>query len=330
VNMRDSRRGCRFSLAPFARLRGKEATNPTQLIRRQTMNTLERIALNITAGLSVLSLAAASVTAAKTARVFVDSEASVTYNEVKESDEGAKYETYVFIQGKFYPGSFKDKSLSIPSFDEVASTLAENMKQRNYYPSATPEQGDLLVVVHYGVTSVQQDLGELFMLDQSDPYADQADPEQFAEVYDDTFDDIQRVDDLARVNSAAHANSMNNSRLGMGRALNKRHLTTTEEFDLRVEMEDERYFIILMAYDYSKLRQTKEKELLWTTRFSLPAVGTNFVDAYPALARAARNYYGTSLEEYAKSRTHFGTGSVDIGTLETVGVENEGEPPPEN
>ena len=296
------------------------------------MNALEKTLLKWTAGLCLASLATSIVTARqKTARVFVDSEASVNYNESKESDSGAKYETYVFIQGKFYPGSFKDKSLTLPSFDEVAETLAENMKLRNYYPSATPEQGDLLVVVHYGVTSVQQDLGELFMLDGSDPYADQADPEQFTEVYDDTFDDIQRVDDLARVNEAAHANSMNNSRLGMGRALDKRHLTANEEFDIRVEMEDERYFIILMAYDYSKLRQTREKELLWTTRFSLPATGTNFVDAYPALARAARNYYGTSLEEYAKSRTHFGTGSVDIGTLETVGVEEgENESPPEN
>ena len=38
------------------------------------------------------------INAAKTARVFVDSEASTSYNERKESENGAEYETYVFIK----------------------------------------------------------------------------------------------------------------------------------------------------------------------------------------------------------------------------------------
>lgn len=267
--------------------------------------------------------------AAKTARVFIDSEASESYNERKESESGAQYETYVFIEGKSYGAGFKDKSLKEPSFEEIVGTLAENMKDRNYYPSASPDQGDLLIVVHYGSTMVEQDLEELFMLDATDPYADQADPETFTEVYSDMFDDISDLDDIARDNVAKHANSMDNRRLGIGRALNRRNINKTEEFDLRVELEDERYFIIMMAYDYKKLRESKEKELLWTTRFSVPAIGTNFVDAYPALARAAREYYGTSLEKYAKSRTHFGTGTVDIGDLETVGIEETPEGGPE-
>ncbi len=267
--------------------------------------------------------------AAKKARVFIDSEASTSYNERKESDSGAEYETYVFIKGKSYGAGFKDKSLTEPTFEEVVETLAENMKDRNYYPSASPDQGDLLIVVHYGSTMVEQDLEELFMLDATDPYADQADPETFSEVYDDTFEDISDLDDISRNNEAKHANSMDNRSLGIGRALNRKNINTTEEFDLRVELEDERYFIILMAYDYAKLRETKEKELLWTTRFSVPAIGTNFVDAYPALARAAREYYGTSLEKYAKTTTQFGTATVDIGDLETVGIEESSEDAPE-
>ncbi len=42
--------------------------------------------------------------AAKVARVFVDSEASSIYNELKESENGGTYETYVFIKGNFYGG----------------------------------------------------------------------------------------------------------------------------------------------------------------------------------------------------------------------------------
>ena len=278
---------------------------------------------------------AGTIFAAKTARVFIDSEASTTYNEVKENDGGAKYETYVFIKGNFYDGDFADKSLRTASFEEVAATLAENMKQRNYYPSSSPIEGDLLIVVHYGTTSVEPDLEELFMLDSTDPYAQgeaglggfysEGSEEEpgFSEVYSDDFVDLADLSDFGSNNTAQHRQTMRNNSLGITKALNRRNITTTEEFDLRVEMQDERYFIILMAYDYEKLRSENERELLWTTRFSVPSIGTNFEDAYPALARAASAYYGTSLEKYAKTSTHFGNSTVDIGTLETVGVEED-------
>lgn len=270
---------------------------------------------------------AGTIFAAKTARVFIDSEASTTYNEVKENDGGAKYETYVFIKGNFYVGDFDDKSLITASFEEVAATLAENMKQRNFYPSSSPSEGDLLIVVHYGTTSVEPDLEELFMLDSTDPYAQgESDDTGYSEVYSDDFVDLADLNDLDANNTAQHRQTMRNNSLGITKALNRRNITTTEEFDLRVEMQDERYFIILMAYDYEKLRSENERELLWTTRFSVPSIGTNFEDAYPALARAASSYYGTSLEKYAKTNTHFGTGNVEIGTLETVAVEEDASP----
>ena len=270
------------------------------------------------AAIAILSLFAPFTNAAKTARVFVDSEASVTYNKHKESDDGAKYETYVFIKGNFYGGDISDNSLRKVTFEEVVKTVGESMKQRNYYPSASPDGGDLLVVLHYGSTSVPQDLTDLFLTDPDDPYGDQGiDGDSI--INDTNYNDLSNLSELAHENQAG----MTNKKLGIGRALDRKNINTTEEFDLRFELEDERYFIILMAYDYEKLRTTKEKILLWTTRFSVPSVGTNFEDAYPALARAASAHYGSSLDKYAKTNTHFGTGSVDIGTLETVGIEED-------
>ena len=294
-----------------------------------------RAAMHFAIATAATLFIAGTTFAAKKARVFIDSEASTTYNEVKENDGGAKYETYVFIKGNFYDGDFADKSLRTASFEEVAATLAENMKQRNYYPSSSPSEGDLMIVVHYGTTSVEPDLEELFMLDSTDPYAQgetglggfysEGSEEEpgFSEVYSDDFVDLADLSDFGANNTAQHQQTMRNNRLGISKALNRKNITSTEEFDLRVEMQDERYFIILMAYDYEKLRSENERELLWTTRFSVPSIGTNFEDAYPALARAASAYYGTSLEKYAKTSTHFGTGTVDIGTLETVGVEED-------
>jgi len=267
--------------------------------------------------------------AAKVARVFVDSEASSIYNEHKESENGETYETYVFIKGNFYGGDISDKSLRNVTFEELVGTIGDSMKQRNFYPSASADQGDLLVVVHYGLMSVPQDLGDLFQLDMDDPYGEQpfdeeGDEEQIVQdplINDTYFNDLKRLTELSHNNQAG----MSNIKLGIGRALKRRNITTAEEFDLRAELEAERYFIILMAYDYKKLRSTKKQELLWTTRFSVPSLGTNFEDAYPALARAASSYYGSNLDKYATTSTHFGTGSVDIRTLETVGIEETEE-----
>ena len=265
--------------------------------------------------------------AAKVARVFVDSEASVIYNEHKESENGETYETYVFIEGNFYGGDINDKSLRNVTFEELVGTIGDSMKQRNFYPSASADQGDLLVVVHYGLMSVPQDLGDLFQLEMDDPYGEQPfdeddedGEEQIVEdplINDTYFNDLKRLSELSHNNQAG----MSNIKLGIGRALKRRNISTAEEFDLRAELEAERYFIILMAYDYKKLRSTKKQELLWTTRFSVPSLGTNFENAYPALARAASSYYGSSLDKYVTTSTHFGTGNVDIQDLETVGIE---------
>ncbi len=296
----------------------RKISNPGPQSSRTTINWIACLAF-------ASVLVPATAYAAKVARVFVDSEASLSYDERKNGESGAKYETYAFMKGNFYGGSFSDKSLRTPSFDEIIGTLAENMKERNYYPAADAMKSDLLIIVHYGTTSVQQDLEELFLIDPTDPYAEQSDPDGFSEVYNDLHDEIDDLDYIARERVAQHQGSMDNSRLGIGKALDRKNINKTEEFDLRVELEDERYFIILMAYDFHKIRENNERELLWTTRFSVPAVGTNFMDAYPALARAGKEYYGTSLEKYAKTSTHFGTGSVDIGTLETVGVEEDAD-----
>lgn len=90
-------------------------------------------------------------------------------------------------------------------------------------------------------------------------------------------------------------------------------------------LEDERYFIVLMAYDWPKLRQEKEYELIWSTRFSLDAIGTNFRDAHLALSRGAANYFGTNLDgELGKTKTHLGEGKVELGDVQVVDTVEEG------
>ena len=172
--------------------------------------------------------------AAKVARVFVDSEASSIYNEHKESENGETYETYVFIKGNFYGGDISDNSLKNVTFEELVGAIGDSMKQRNFYPSASADEGDLLVVVHYGLMSVPQDLGDLFQADMDDPYGEQpfdeddeeGDEEQIVEdplINDTYFNDLKRLSELSHNNQAG----MSNIKLGIGRALNRRNLANS-------------------------------------------------------------------------------------------------------
>ncbi len=92
-----------------------------------------------------------------------------------------------------------------------------------------------------------------------------------------------------------------------------------DEYELRDMLKDERYFIVLMAYDWQKLRTEKEYELVWSTRFSLDAIGTNFREAHFALSRGAANYIGTNLDgDLGKTKTHLGPGDIEFGTIEVI------------
>ena len=91
-----------------------------------------------------------------------------------------------------------------------------------------------------------------------------------------------------------------------------------DEYELQEMLREERYFLVLMAFDWQLLRKTGEKKLLWSTRFSLDAVKTNFKDAHFALSRGAANYFGTNLDRMAKATTDLGPGEVKTGELKVV------------
>ena len=91
-------------------------------------------------------------------------------------------------------------------------------------------------------------------------------------------------------------------------------------------LRDDRYFIVLMAYDWQKMRLENKFDLVWSTRFSLDAIGTNFRDARYALSRGAANHIVTNLDgDLGKARIHLGTGDVERGDIEVVATVKESE-----
>lgn len=259
-----------------------------------------------------------TVLAKKNARVLVDSYAKSDYEKEKVVDGEARYETYHFFKGRHFGGNIRDTSLRDVPFEEVVQTLANEMRTRNYYPERVAEQGDFLIVVHWGVTGIEEPLDELFLNEPGDAGVGSADVMLDSSSdggSQDFSDDFQSFDS----GGPSRADKNNASLIGFDRALNRRGLMPQDEYELRDMLKDERYFIVLMAYDWQKLRTEKEYELVWSTRFSLDAIGTNFREAHFALSRGAANYIGTNLDgDLGKTKTHLGPGDIEFGTIEVI------------
>jgi hypothetical protein len=85
--------------------------------------------------------------------------------------------------------------------------------------------------------------------------------------------------------------------------------------DLRTAARDDRYFIVVMAYDYAAARQHKKK-LLWMAKMSTESVGTNLPDVIAALVASGGPAFGRDTPpSFVDSEKALG-GKVNLAPLE--------------
>jgi hypothetical protein len=84
------------------------------------------------------------------------------------------------------------------------------------------------------------------------------------------------------------------------------------------EIEDNRYFVVLMAYDFQMLWRDKKHKLLWETRFSLRQRHNEFDKGLEGMARAASAYFGQNSAGLIHRPVP--VGHVDIGPLKDLGA----------
>ncbi len=283
---------------------------------------------NVLLGAALLALPAVDLDAGLfdrgQARVLVDSYAKESYVEAKNAGDEPLLETYHFYEGRHFGGNIRDPSLRDVSFLEVVETLAVELQQRNYYPETDPEKGDFIITVHWGVTGIEEPLDELFLNEPVDTGIDAPDiifsggQNGGNTAQDFSVDAVNDYESFDR-SGPTNADKDNAALIGFDRALQRKGLMPQDEYELRDMLKDERYFIILMAYDWQKLRAEKEYDLIWSTRFSLDAIGTNFREAHFALSRGAANYFGTNLDgKLGKTKTNLGPADVELGEIEVV------------
>jgi hypothetical protein len=81
--------------------------------------------------------------------------------------------------------------------------------------------------------------------------------------------------------------------------------------ELVSEIEQNRYFVVLMAYDFQVLMKEKKHVLLWETRFSISQRRNAFDRALPAMASYASRYFGQ--DSNGLVRKPVPVGKVEVG-----------------
>jgi len=265
--------------------------------------------------------------AAETERVAVHSGASEDYTARKFTKEGPQIETYVFAEGKFFGGEGRDTTMRATTFTDIANVLAHDLANQEYLPAPNQETADLLIIVHWGTTL--PGAIDPFLEYQLNDLTNEFFEEQAAS---EGLPDLGKLSEIETLNrtyqmSVEQAIAESSKLLGYQEALAKeRHRVTVSgmteaENTLRAELLEERYFIIMMAWENQGLLRKEAPKLLWSTRFSMRAPGKNFTIALPALSRVASNYFGRKTNGIVRGRTHLGKGNVEYGELEILGTE---------
>jgi hypothetical protein len=89
-------------------------------------------------------------------RVAVQTRFAADYMAWKFGSGAPKDETYLFAQGQYFPGVVRDRSLNRMTFMQIATTLAGGLAKQHYFPTRDLQKADLLIVVHWGMTTVAE------------------------------------------------------------------------------------------------------------------------------------------------------------------------------
>lgn len=268
--------------------------------------------------------------------VAVTSTAVSDYTAQKFSGNQTKAETYVFMEGRFFEGVTVDRSLEKISFRQLAESLAVDLAKQQYFPAKDPKSADILIMVHWGVTTPKFGMDELrgrlsMSLDTSlekgmeamaaqagEPGAaafvsmgSNADREQRFDAWDHGTDSMDTQ--FAQANNA--------KLLGYNRHLRKmaeKPFSSPEEVALRNDLSTERYFVIMRAYDLHR-QERKDPRALWTVYVNTRSPGHNFNEAIDLMGRVASNFAGRQTDDVESFRPTDRQGKVRIGDVVIVG-----------
>jgi hypothetical protein len=272
----------------------------------------------------------------------VSSKVSDDYVRVRHSDGSFQPESYSFGEGGHLDGPSRGQL----TFMDVARVIARPLAQSNYLPAAdrNPEKTKLLIMVYWGTTrgtsgASDSDGYQKLQAGQGSKMAPPPTPASAftahcscdATQLNTNIDslvkgagDDQVTGALAMVAAENRlrrdADSWNASLLGydLGPVAACGFSLRNRRDDLVAEVEDNRDFVVLEAYDFQTLWKQRKHKLLWVTRLSVRQGGASFGMVLPAMLSGASQFLGQ--DSHGLRHNPLSEGHVEIGDLKSLGV----------
>lgn len=283
-------------------------------------------------------------TIAKDELVAVSAYVSNGYKRTKLENGQFKQETYAFGEGGYTAGRTRDASIDAFNFNQVARVIAKQLADQNYVPAGAPEETDLLIMVYWGSTATwgtgtnsavtqnwRQAQGSLIALKQQQ-MRQRMTGQEIARAGP-PMDPGTRAHLTGEVESGLIMMNMENQLRDRQNERTARLLGYQEELastdglkqvaglgpyrgDLLSEIEDDRYFVVLVACDFQTALKQKQIKPLWWTRYNLRVRGNRFNEALEQMTRFASRYFGQNSKGLIRNRIPIG--KVEIGEPTTI------------
>jgi hypothetical protein len=273
---------------------------------------------------------------------------SADYVRARQPNGSFKEETYAFGEGGHFGGPMTDPSIDKLKFIDVARVISVPLAEQNYWPDKDPKGTKLLIMLYWGLTDVPPPVSSSAAYDNLNSIQSRIAQEaglakaraagsvkgyhsasSNAGASDADLDELSSaVTVLNLVNQQrAQTDFYNASMLGYdaegvigteyGNYVRGTPLAVRRD-DLIGEIEDHRYFVVLMAYDFQLMWRQKKHKLLWETRFSIRQRHNNFDSALAGMAKAASQYFGQNT--HGLVRKDVPLGRVEVGAVQSLGT----------
>jgi hypothetical protein len=259
----------------------------------------------------------------------VSSKVSDDYVRTRLADGSFQPETYAFGKGGYWSGALRDKTIDEMNFLDVARTIAGPLEHQGYIPTKDPQTTKLLIMVYWGTTQAPGRVTEKVSFQET---MRAMDVWQRAKSFPGDRLAVDAADAaFTSAFAALHAEDARRKRINIGNAQMLGYDSWWEAtarfegtpFESRWqemvnELEENRYFVVLMAYDFQLMWKQKKTKLVWETRFSIGEHRNRFDQQLVAMALEASKYFGQ--DSHGLVRKAVPEGKVEVGEVKSLGV----------
>jgi hypothetical protein len=279
--------------------------------------------------IATLVLALAALVGARGSEyTAVSSRTSNDYERTQTLDKRYKQETYALGVGGDYGGSERDPSSEKVKFEDVERAIAGPLADQDYVSTKDPKKTQLLIMVYWGTTTGSGTPGAVTYRANVTPSSIKSSTFPTALVQENNrpaqgqaFSFDEEVTDGSEIFNRGTSDSRNAAILGYDSGLvvpdsagiTPFHITRDDLLD---EVRHDRYFVVLMAYDFQKLWKQRQHKLVWETRFSVRQQDMNFSRVLPSMAKYASQYFGK--DTFGLLRRPLPEGDVEVGIPRAV------------